>query len=185
MTEIVKPAGDQNNPANQQEDNAPASIPRRKTLKLIVGGVGAMTAYHVLPETWEKPLIEQVFLPAYAGTSGTTLDDPCTVSRMAGTRSTDSVKIRVDGYVTPAVSGLNAQIVATPSGAGSAVTITTTTGDDGTFSADVIITGGPGITGVSVQSSVTGASGVAVCSVNIPAAGTTSEPTTTPTFTTP
>lgn len=58
-------------------------------------------------------------LPAHAAASGTSLSDPCTVIRMAGTQSTKSVKVRVNGYVTPAVGGLSTEIVATPAGAGS------------------------------------------------------------------
>lgn len=43
---------------------------RRKAVKVIVGGMTAMAAYHVLPEKWGVPVIEQVFLPAHAAASG-------------------------------------------------------------------------------------------------------------------
>jgi hypothetical protein len=43
---------------------------RRKVVKTIVGGVTAVAAYHILPVNWSKPIIEQVFLPAHAQTSG-------------------------------------------------------------------------------------------------------------------
>ncbi|PHR30487.1 MAG: hypothetical protein COA36_00300 [Desulfotalea sp.] len=43
---------------------------RRKAVKTIVGGVTALAAYNVLPSKWGIPVIEQVFLPAHAATSG-------------------------------------------------------------------------------------------------------------------
>lgn len=43
---------------------------RRKAVKTIVGGVAAVAAYNVLPSKWGTPIIEQVFLPAHAATSG-------------------------------------------------------------------------------------------------------------------
>lgn len=45
---------------------------RRKAIKLIATGVTAIAAYNILPTTWNKPIIEQVFLPAHAATSGET-----------------------------------------------------------------------------------------------------------------
>jgi len=46
------------------------SLSRRKAVKKIAGGVSALAAYHTLPVNWSKPIIEQVFLPAHAQTSG-------------------------------------------------------------------------------------------------------------------
>jgi len=43
---------------------------RRKAVKTIVGGVTALAAYNVFPSKWGTPIIEQVFLPAHAATSG-------------------------------------------------------------------------------------------------------------------
>jgi len=43
---------------------------RRKAVKTIVGGVAAVAAYNVLPSKWGTPIIEQIFLPAHAATSG-------------------------------------------------------------------------------------------------------------------
>lgn len=48
------------------------SSSRRKAVKTIVGGVTAFAAYNALPAKWGTPLIEQVFLPAHAATSGVT-----------------------------------------------------------------------------------------------------------------
>jgi hypothetical protein len=43
---------------------------RRKAVKTIVGGVTAVAAYNLLPAKWGTPIIESVFLPAHAATSG-------------------------------------------------------------------------------------------------------------------
>ena len=43
---------------------------RRKAVKQIVGGVTGLAAYHLLPAKWETPIIESIFLPAHAQTSG-------------------------------------------------------------------------------------------------------------------
>ena len=163
--------------------NVPQNPGRRKAVKTIVGGVGALAAYHVMPTNWSKPIIEQVFLPAHAATSGTSLVDPCTLHLVSGTTASSTVVVHLDGFVVPATSGLPVEIVATPAGAGTAVTTNTTTVSDGTFDATINIVGGPGITSVSVVTTVTGAAGSASCSVEVPTPTpeTTSAPTTTPT----
>jgi hypothetical protein len=52
------------------ENTALENAGRRKAVKTIVGGVTALAAYNVLPVKWGTPIIEQVFLPAHAATSG-------------------------------------------------------------------------------------------------------------------
>ena len=49
------------------------SVSRRKAIKTIVSGVTAVAAYHALPAKWGSPIVEQVFLPAHAITSGITI----------------------------------------------------------------------------------------------------------------
>lgn len=158
----------------------PRDSGRRKAVKTIIGSVGALTAYHIIPAKWSKPLIRQVFLPAHAATSGSTLNDPCTVRLVSGDAVSGSVVIHVNGFLSPPVSGLSTQIVATPSGAGSLVSVTTATLSDGTFTSDITINGGPGIISVSVTTTVTGAAGTAQCSMAIPASTTTAAPSTPP-----
>ena len=58
------------NETGKVETRSLESKSRRKVVKQIAGGVTALAAYHVLPVKWEKPIIEQVFLPAHAQTSG-------------------------------------------------------------------------------------------------------------------
>ncbi len=54
----------------KNEMSACESVERRKVVKSIVGGVTAVTAYSLLPAKWNSPLVESVFLPAHAATSG-------------------------------------------------------------------------------------------------------------------
>ncbi len=154
---------------------------RRKAIKKIAAGVGAVATYNVLPKQWTRPIVDQIVMPAHAATSGTSLHDPCTITVVSGDQSTATVTIQVNGYVTPPTANLPTSIVA----AGS-VTVNTTTAADGTFLGTVTVSGGPGITSVAVVTTVTGADGSANCSVNIPAPGvtTTPSPTTTPSLTT-
>ncbi len=149
----------------------PQNSSRRRAVKTIAGGVGALAAYHVVPVNWTKPIVEQVFLPAHAAVSGVTLSDPCTAELVSGNQETSIDLIRVAGFVTPPVGGLEVTIVATPNGgSGGPVTVTTSTGSDGTYSAEITMVGGPGISGVGATTTVAGVSGVAHCPVGIPPA---------------
>jgi len=51
-------------------DKSIESSSRRKAVKTLVGGVTALAAYNLLPAKWGTPVIEQIFLPAHAATSG-------------------------------------------------------------------------------------------------------------------
>ncbi len=50
-------------------ENAPSCSGRRKAIKKIAVGVGALAGINVLPEKWVKPVVEMVVLPAHAQTS--------------------------------------------------------------------------------------------------------------------
>jgi len=147
------------------------SVSRRKAVKQIVGGVSALAAYNMLPVRWEKPIIEQIFLPAHAAVSGITLSDPCTAELVSGNQESSIDVIRVSGFVTPPVGGLEVTIEGTPNGgSGGPVTVSTTTGSDGTYSVEVTMVGGPGIIGVGATTTVAGVNSAAHCSVGIPPA---------------
>lgn len=49
----------------------PQNSSRRRAVKTIAGGITALAAYQYLPAKWEKPIIESIFIPAHAQTSGT------------------------------------------------------------------------------------------------------------------
>lgn len=61
---------DQNRNEKADKSKSAKNITRRKAVKAIAGGVSALAAYHTLPVNWSKPVIEQIFLPAHAQTSG-------------------------------------------------------------------------------------------------------------------
>lgn len=44
---------------------------RRKLLKSIAVGTGAVVAGKSLPDSWSRPVVDSVMLPAHAMTSGT------------------------------------------------------------------------------------------------------------------
>ncbi|SHH52205.1 hypothetical protein SAMN02745124_00820 [Desulfofustis glycolicus DSM 9705] len=159
----------------------PLSSERRTAVKTIVSGISALTAYHLMPVDWSRPIVEQVLLPAHAAASGFLLHDPCSIQLLSGTNSSSSVSIRVSGFVSPPFGGLAVQITATPSGAGSPVSGASVTAADGTFSVIIDFTSSPGIQSISVVTSVAGASGAASCSITVPAGSTTTPtPSTTP-----
>lgn len=163
----------------------PKNTSRRKAVKTIVGSVGAITAYHMMPVNWSTPIIEQIFLPAHAAVSGLTLSDPCQIILISGDQTSVTVQISVSGSVSPPTGDLPVSIVVTPNGgSGGPVTVPTETADDGAFGATVTLTGGPGILGVAVVTSVSGASEPGYCTLALdkPSSGgttTTAAPTTT------
>lgn len=53
---------------SQRKDNQDPS--RRKLLKSIIAGGGAAMTAGFVPETWTRPVVESVLLPAHAQTSG-------------------------------------------------------------------------------------------------------------------
>lgn len=77
----------------QAKEPAVNGINRRVMVKDLVGAITAISAYHLLPTKWNKPIIEQVFLPAHAATSG-----PSTYfTSSGGSNSWVSVTINTDG----------------------------------------------------------------------------------------
>lgn len=168
--------------------NDPKNSSRRRAVKTIAGGVSALAAYHVLPINWSKPVVEQVFLPAHAAVSGITLSNPCNVELVSGNQASSIDVIRVSGFVTPPVGGLDVAIVALPNGGtGGQVDVFTTTNADGTYSAEVTMVGGPGIIGVGVGTATAGVGNISGCAIGLPPAETPkpNQPTTQPPSTTP
>ncbi len=161
MKESVKPA------------NGQTSTSRRKAVKKIVGGVAALAAYEMLPVNWEKPIIEQVFLPAHAQTSACPdcgFEDPCTITVLSGDETTAEVIVRVDGFVTQPIAGLAVTIRVTPFAASGqslsdTATYQTVTDAQGMFTGTYTVAGGPGIDAVSAITTVALASGSAGCDV--------------------
>jgi len=61
---------DQNRNDKVDESRSDSKITRRKAVKTIAGGITALAAYQYLPAKWEKPILESIFVPAHAQTSG-------------------------------------------------------------------------------------------------------------------
>ena len=153
------------------------SAGRRKAVKTIVGGVTAVAAYNFLPAKWGAPVIESVFVPAHAATSGTILNDPCSVELLQGNQTTDSVTVKVTAFVTPPTANLPVKVVGyAVGGTDQWKIVNTTTAADGTFEAFIALGGGPGITQVNAVTTVKGASGSAQCSVSTTPAPSQSNP---------
>ena len=73
---------------------------RRKLLKSIAAGSGAVIAGKSLPESWSKPVVDSVMLPVHAQTSPCT---PCLVAALYCEGSTGTgitVDVAIDGTVT-------------------------------------------------------------------------------------
>ncbi len=62
----------------------------------------------------ETPVIESVFLPAHAATSGSTITN-LQLQIVNGDTTTDSVDVRITGSVVPATSGTTVNLTLTPS----------------------------------------------------------------------
>lgn len=146
---------------------------RRKAVKNIVGGVAALAAYNMLPVRWDKPIVEQVFFPAHAGTSNP-LVDPCTASSESHTFS-NPILIDVTGNTIPGVGGLGVTVVGTVTTGGTPlpapVTVTTTTQNDGSFAATLSIVNPNGVGHIEVTTDIETASNQATCAVDLDSPG--------------
>lgn len=160
------------------KENAPTieNAGRRKAVKAIVGSITAIAAYNMLPAKWDKPVIESVFLPAHAATSGVSLSDPCSVVIRLGTQAT-LVYFTVSGSVIPATNGLPVDITINTTGGPDAGTrsypsssTNLVTDANGEFSYDI---GGWGVgtQRIDATTTVQEADGSASCGADVPLGG--------------
>ena len=88
--------------------NAPASPLRRKTIKTLAYGVGALAGSTVLPDKWVTPIIQGIALPAHAQTSAPSqlalafCNDRVDLTLVAGHSSTGDVTIKATGCLSSA-----------------------------------------------------------------------------------
>ena len=87
------------------------STSRRKAVKTLVGGVTAVAAYNALPAKWGTPIIEQVFLPAHAVTSGMAIT--LALTHNSGDTSSSSVVVTISGQLNPPEVGVPVNIAVT------------------------------------------------------------------------
>lgn len=82
----------------------PDNQSRRKAIKKIAVGVGALAGYSVLPQKWTQPIIDNIVLPAHAQTSGVAVANQLTLSLLSGDQSSEVVSIGIAGHVYPATA---------------------------------------------------------------------------------
>ena len=63
-------------PDHQAAGEAEKPISRRKVIKTLALGGGVTTGTLLFPSEWTKPLVEAVYLPAHAQTTGPTPPQP-------------------------------------------------------------------------------------------------------------
>jgi hypothetical protein len=111
---------------------------RRKIVKTIVIGAGTLAAYHTLPTNWSKPIVEQIFLPAHAATSGAGSSSQCFFTEVSVTPH--DIHILVYGFISPPIAGENVKVNAIgyliSGGAIDGGHATTTTDGNGKYSFD-------------------------------------------------
>jgi len=77
-----------------------SSESRRKLLKSIAAGSGAIVAGKSLPESWTRPVVDSVMLPAHAETSPTCTDRPITGMRTSlDLRGGGSASFAINNYL--------------------------------------------------------------------------------------
>lgn len=121
------------NPKKDIAQSDPDSQERRSALKKLGIGVGVLAGISVLPEKWTQPIVGEIVLPAHAQTSGSSLNDPCSIETVYA--SGGRITFTVNGYVTPPTPNLAVTIVVTPT-SGGIQNRSTTTAADGTYSED-------------------------------------------------
>lgn len=82
---------------------------RRKVVKGLAAGAGALAAYHALPVNWSTPIIEQVFLPAHAQTSGVSPGGTISCNAAYLGLEEGHYQLRVTFTVTPPEAGVSLQ----------------------------------------------------------------------------
>ncbi|MDK9709106.1 MAG: hypothetical protein OEL83_18845 [Desulforhopalus sp.] len=141
---------------------------RRKALKKLAVGLGALAGCAVLPERWVAPIIGNVVLPAHAQTSGRTLA-ACTIDWIAGDQTSDNISFAVYGSVTPPGAGVPINVAFETTGwvvTGSFDIVTDAAGEYSLGIGPNHAGGGFLTVGATVTSS--GASGTASCSMAVP-----------------
>jgi len=117
---------------------------RRKLLKSIAAGSGAVIAGKSLPESWSKPVVDSVMLPAHAQTSPSPCT-PCLVAALYGEGSGCSgitVDVAIDGTVTVDTPSLDSpQTDTVDPCAGGAFSVTGNTGGGGSGGGTETISG--------------------------------------------
>ncbi|MCI5130971.1 MAG: hypothetical protein D3904_05470 [Candidatus Electrothrix sp. EH2] len=85
---------------NRNNTNGPSSPLRRKTLKTLAAGVGALAGSTVMPDRWITPVIQGIALPAHAQTSVPGIfSRPPELTLVDGHSGTDTMTVEATGYL--------------------------------------------------------------------------------------
>lgn len=105
-------------PKQSEEAVALENSGRRKAVKTIVSSTAALAAYHVLPAKWEMPIMEFGLLPAHAVTSGVSVFatdiKSMKVEYREGDETTETVTVKVSGFVDPSHTSVLVKLTVTP-----------------------------------------------------------------------
>ncbi|XCN73193.1 MAG: hypothetical protein Q3M24_00060 [Candidatus Electrothrix aestuarii] len=94
-------------------NNQPKSPLRRKTIKTLAVGVGALAGSTVLPDKWVTPIIQGIALPAHAQTSApgvTFCSGRHELTLVEGHSGTDEMTIEANGCITPAQANVELEM---------------------------------------------------------------------------
>jgi hypothetical protein len=97
----------------RKNNNAPDSPQRRKALKKLAVGVGALAGSTVLPEEWITPVVRGIALPVHAQTSAPTsapsvnFCTPVEMTLVDGHSGTDEMTVEASGCITPAQANVD------------------------------------------------------------------------------
>lgn len=99
---------------------------RRKLIKSIAAGSGAVIAGKSLPENWTRPVVDSVLLPSHAQTSGQSFNGPATVLDTIPIGSIDNERTTLfasvaDSLIQEAHAG--GPIIGQPNGTVCAITV--------------------------------------------------------------
>lgn len=104
------------------DTNREATEARRLTVRKLLGAGGLAAAGHLGADSWIKPVVNAVALPAHAQTSPVevrfddSLDDPCFITLTC--TAFNAFDVQVDGAVEPPIPGIAVQIEIAFSGSG-------------------------------------------------------------------
>ena len=153
-------------------DHCKAVTNRRSWLKTGAVSAGTFATIGALvPNRWQKPIINHVLMPAHAQMSfAGSLRDPCDVQLVSGDATSTEVVVQVTGSVIPPTGGVDVTITAVtmPLG-GTAGPINVVTAADGTYASPDITLTGPGINTVDVTTDI--GTDTASCLLDVVAVG--------------
>ena len=96
-----------------RKNNDPSSPLRRKTLKTLAAGAGALAGSTVMPDRWITPIIQGIALPAHAQTSAPAgvFCSPAQLTLLEGHSGTDTMTVEATGCLTSAQENIGLELI--------------------------------------------------------------------------